>query len=109
MTIPTAILVPLCALVIIAAAIALGRLMKAWRAHRDHDDHTEIDPERLALLDEKARLLQTLADLEHEHSLGKLSDADYNGLKRHFQRETLAVLDRLESKPPAAARGQEAA
>jgi hypothetical protein len=93
--IATAVLVPLCALVLVFAGLAVGRLVKAWRARHELDE-VEVDPERLALLDEKQRLLQMLADLEHEHGLGKLSDSDYTGLKRHFQREILRVLDRLE-------------
>lgn len=95
MNVVTAVFVPLCAIVILFAALAVGRLLKSWRA--DHGPELEeLDPEHLALLDEKARLMQTLNDLEHEHQLGKLSDADYTGLKRHFERETLKLLDRLE-------------
>lgn len=95
MNIVTAVFVPLCALVLLFAALAVGRLLKSWRAS-DGFDKLELDPEHLALLDEKARILQTLGDLEHEHQLGKLSDADYQGLKRHFEREALTVMDRLD-------------
>lgn len=95
MNIVTAVFVPLCAIVILFAALAVGRLLKSWRAGHGPEQN-ELAPEHLALLDEKARLMQTLNDLEHEHQLGKLSDADYFGLKRHFERETLRVMDRLE-------------
>lgn len=96
MNIVTAVFVPLCALVLLFAALAVGRLLKSWRTS-DGLEKVELDPEHLALLDEKARILQTLGDLEHEHQLGKLSDADYQGLKRHFEREALKVMDRLET------------
>ena len=103
MNIATAVLVPLCALVLVFAGLAVGRLIKAWRARHEVDE-LEEDPERRALLDEKQRLLQMLADLEHEHGLGKLSDSDYTGLKHHFRRDILSVLDRLERRAASLAK-----
>ncbi len=91
----TIILVPLCAAFLIFAGLAVARLARAWRL-REAGGREEIDPEHLALLDEKQRLLGTLRDLEHEHALGKLSDSDYEGLRRHFEHEALSVMKRLE-------------
>ena len=38
---------------------------------------------------EKEALLAALTDLEEEYQLGRLSDEDYQHLKRHFQRRYL--------------------
>lgn len=95
MNLATAILIPLFALVVLGALLAASRLVRALR-ERHGEDFAGANPERLRLLDEKARLLQTIHDLEHEHSLGKLSEADYTGLRGHFEREAVTVLDRLE-------------
>lgn len=81
-------------LIVILAVLAVGRLLKSWRL--DVVEEEGLDPVYLALLDEKTRLLQTLHDLQHEHELGKLSDEDYEGLKRHFERETLTLLSRID-------------
>jgi len=91
----TAVLVPLFALIMMFALLQLVRLVRAWR---EPDGRAEVleDPEILALEDEKQRLFETLRDLDHENSLGKLSEADHSGLKRHFEREAVRVMDRLE-------------
>lgn len=95
MSIATAILVPLFGIVILFAALTTTRLARAWREEDDRPA-LEEDPEIVALEDEKQRILATLRDLDHEHSLGKLSDVDHGGLKRHFEREALRVIDRLD-------------
>jgi len=103
MSLATAILIPLFALVMLGAVLAASRLARALR-ERHGEDFAAANPERLRLLDEKARLLQTIRDLEHEHALGKLSEADYTGLRGHFERETVHVLDaleRLDAEAPA--------
>lgn len=94
----TAVLVPLFALVVLLAALTVSRLVRAWRVDRvsGGGDYTPEDPERLALEDEKQRLLATLKDIDHEHALGKLSDVDHQGLKRHFEREAIRVIARLD-------------
>ena len=91
----TAILVPLFAVIVLLALLATTRLVRAWR---ESDGRAEVfeDPEILALEDEKQRLFATLRDLDHENALGKLSEADHSGLKRHFEREAVRVMDRLE-------------
>ncbi len=92
MSIETAILVPLFAVVVLFAIVATVRLGRGWRA-ADMVLVTD-DPEMLALEDEKQRILATLRDLDQEHALGKLSEADHSGLKRHFEREAVRVMDR---------------
>ena len=90
----TAILVPLFAVVVLFAILAVVRLGRGWRAA---DGVLEtVDPEILALEDEKQRILATLRDLDQEHALGKLSDADHQGLRRHFEHEAMRVIGRLD-------------
>lgn len=97
MSVATLVMVPLFAAVILYATLAVARLVRSLREAEGGAASYIDDPERLALEDEKQRLLSTLRDLDHEHALGKLSDADHEGLKRHFERETLRILDRLEA------------
>lgn len=108
MSVATLVMVPLFAVVILYATLAVARLVRSLREAESGAAFVD-DPERLALEDEKQRLLSTLRDLDHEHSLGKLSDADHEGLKRHFERETVRLLDRLEAldKGRAEARGEQ--
>jgi hypothetical protein len=111
MDVPTLLLIPLSAAIILFAVIALARLARSWRL-RETDEKVVLDPEHLVLLDEKQRILGTLRDLEHEHALGKLSDSDYQGLKRHFEHEAMSIIARLErfesrtSESPPAARSE---
>jgi hypothetical protein len=107
MNIATLILVPLCALFLLYAAVSVARLVRSWRLN-EAPSEAVLDPEHLVLLDEKQRILGTLRDLEHEHSLGKLSDSDYEGLKRHFEHEALTIISRLERFERAEPRESEA-
>ncbi len=53
--------------------------------------------DRAALEDEKNALLRALKDLEYEHEVGKISDADYERLERAYRaraKQVLAELDR---------------
>lgn len=67
---------------------------------------TVVDPDRLAELEEeRAYLLRSLDDLEHEHAAGDLDDVDYDRLKDGYTARTAAVLRELEQGraafPPA--------
>lgn len=108
MSVATLVMVPLFAVVVLYATLAVARLVRSLREAESASAFVD-DPERLALEDEKQRLLSTLRDLDHEHALGKLSDADHDGLKRHFERETVRLLDRLEAldKGRAEAQGEQ--
>jgi hypothetical protein len=54
-------------------------------------------PDRAALEDEKNALLRALKDLEYEHEVGKIADADYERLEHAYRlraKQVLADLDR---------------
>jgi len=91
------VLVPICAAALILAALCVARLARAWKAS-DNVRVVEDDRARVALLDEKDRLLVTLKDLDQEFALGKLSPADHDAMKARFEAETLQVMDRLAKR-----------
>ena len=91
------IFIPLAAIALIAAALCVARLARAWKAGPS-DRAVDENRGRIALLDEKSRLLMTLKDLEQEHLAGKLSDADYRVLEARFQGEALQVIKKLEAQ-----------
>lgn len=91
------VLIPLFAIVLIAAVLWVYRLGLGWEK-ADALDEGDADMSRYALEDEKARLLMQLKDLEHEYALGKLSEADYLGLKQFVERDALRVMDALEKR-----------
>lgn len=91
------LLIPLFAVVLIAAILWAYRLSVGWQ-EGERAEEGAADMGRFQLEDEKARLLMQLRDLEHEYALGKLSEADYVGLKQFVEREALRVMDALEKR-----------
>ena len=61
--------------------------------------------QREQLLGERENVLSTLKDLELEHSIGNLSDGDYDALRAAQRHKAVAIfreLDRLDDPGPAA-------
>ena len=94
----TLILVPILAVVLLFASLWGGRMIRAWQQSREGGRVAHEDRDRLALEDEKQRLLIALGDLDHEHLLGKISDEDHAGLKRFYEREAVRVMKALEAR-----------
>jgi hypothetical protein len=63
---------------------------------------TAIDIELLAeteldrLLDRKAMIYRNVKDLDFEHALGRLSDADYAGLEADYKNDAAVLLQKLD-------------
>lgn len=98
MSTATLVFVPIAVLALAFALVAVGRLVGGIggvASTRDLADE-DRDAKRLALEGDKARIFGQLKDLEHEYSLGKLSQDDYQGLKQHFEYEAIRVMDGLE-------------
>jgi hypothetical protein len=51
------------------------------------------------LRDEKRRLLRAINELEFDHSMGKLSDADYEAVRRGYELRAVEVMRGLEAEP----------
>lgn len=95
---PTLVLVPILTAFILFAAVRAAALVRTFLRDGGRASVSEEDADRIALEDEKHRILTTIKDLEHEHQLGKLSDADYDGLRSFYEREAVRVIDALEVK-----------
>lgn len=97
MSTPTLILSPLLALVLLGALIQFGRMARGWLAAR-HSDHSAVERrDRIALEDEKHRLMTTLSDLEFEHHMGKIGEQDYSELRATFEHRAVQVIEELEA------------
>lgn len=89
----------LCATCLVGALAALwGSLRSAFGGEGGTRIDTRDDtPERAALLDEKTALLRAIKDLQYEHQVGKLDQADFERLDRAYRaraKEVLELLDR---------------
>ena len=101
----------------LSLAAALAVLCVVWVARpflREPQaaDDTLAAPEerRVALLDERDRVLGALKQLEFDHRTGTVSDEDYRatvGALRRQAAEAIRTLDALDA-PPAEAEPQEA-
>ncbi|MGM0575475.1 MAG: hypothetical protein ACQEXJ_07065 [Myxococcota bacterium] len=96
MTLPTLILTPMLAAVILLSAVQVARMARGWAASRAAGFARGERRDRIALEDEKVRLLTTIRDLEFEHAMGKLSDEDYAALRGRFEGRAVRVIEQLE-------------
>jgi hypothetical protein len=51
------------------------------------------------LRDEKRRLLRAINELEFDHSMGKLSNTDYEAVRRGYELRAIEVMRGLEAEP----------
>ena len=93
-------LMPLLTLALLACGVLLGRMARGWAAARRSDHSVAEARDRILLEDEKERLLTTVRDLEFEHHMGKLSDADYESLRARFELRAVEVIEELEALTP---------
>lgn len=52
--------------------------------------------------DLKETIFSTLAEIEFDHQMNKLSDEDYQALKKQYQRQALSLLNAEEQAPSPA-------
>jgi cytochrome c-type biogenesis protein CcmH len=87
--------------VAVLGLILVVLLMRRW-VRRRHEG-TPIIPEDgespVSLLGEQARLDRELKELEFDFQAGKLSETDYNGLRRDLEAQEATVKKRLDSMP----------
>jgi len=87
------LLVAICALVLLAAVIAV--VSGPLRAARQRED--EAGAERRELQAAREAKYRELRDAELDYRTGKLSDEDYQAVVGTLRAEALAILDRLEA------------
>ena len=71
-------------------------MVRGWVESRRLELAPAEHVERIRLEDQKDRVLTTIRDLDFEHALGKLSDADYNALRSQSEQEALEVINALD-------------
>jgi hypothetical protein len=94
------------ALLILASGVLLGAIAFFWASVRtlSGDAPLATDFESLAahrhgvdaLVEQKGRLLRTLRDLESEHDIGKIDDADYAALVTRTRDEAKTVMREMD-------------
>ena len=92
----TWLITPALTLVLMVAVINLARMLRGWHIG-DEQQAVGVHRDRVTLEDEKHRLLVTVQDLQVEYELGKLTEEDYTAMKQRFEREAVAVIEKLEA------------
>jgi len=90
-------------LIIVLAFVGYPLLRPAVR--ETAEPAAPAEQQREQLLGERENVLSTLKDLELEHSIGNLSDGDYDALRTAQRHKAVAIfreLDRLDDSGPVA-------
>jgi ribosomal protein L40E len=91
-------------LVFVTGAL-LGAILLVWHSLRTLAGDAEVDPTLEAtistqapseLTDKKRRALRALKDLEQEHSLGKIDEADYKELAAQYRSQAKDVIREMD-------------
>lgn len=93
-------------LLILSVAILVGLLVARPFLDRQAARDAGPDQERSALLAERERVLDALQELDFDHVLGKITDADYPGQRAILLQqgtEVLKKLDAVEAEAPGPA------
>ena len=96
------------ALLALAAGALLGAIGLLWASVRTLSGDAPLTvgfdslkaeaPAVDALVEEKRRLLRGLKDIENEHELGKINDADYQKLLTRYREEAKSVLRTMDGR-----------
>jgi hypothetical protein len=85
------------ALVVATVGLALWTLQPLLRPKKR--DLGSQDGRASSLLGAKHAIYRSILDLEFDHQLGKVSDADYQYLRRQHEAEALTILKELGRAP----------
>ena len=96
MTTSTLVITPLVTLVMLLAWVQLARMLSGWKIGKLKQVGRE-EHDRIALEDEKLRLLTAVHDCDYEHELGKLSDEDHKTMRARFEADAIAVIEKLRT------------
>jgi cytochrome c-type biogenesis protein CcmI len=83
------------ALVLVAGCYVLVPLFREPKNTPEADLPDETDLDRL--LDRKAVVYRGLRDLDFEHAMGRLSDADYQRLQADYKNDAALLLQQLDA------------
>jgi ribosomal protein L40E len=93
-------------LLVLAAGALLGAIGLFWASVRTLSGDAPLPasfeglpvdrPGVDALVEEKLRSLRALKDIENEHEIGKINDADYDALLAHYRDEAKAVMRKMD-------------
>lgn len=90
-------------ILIAAVLLTVGVLIfTVWVRAKDLPEPLPVSPAE-HLEERKARIYESLRDLQFEFRVGKLSDADYQHTKLDLQRELAGILAEIEKLTPGAA------
>lgn len=93
------------ALLVLAAGALLGAIALFWASVRTLSGDSPLPRDfaalgttysRGALIEEKRRVLRALRDLENEHELGKIDDADFRALTAAYRDQAKAVMRQMD-------------
>lgn len=96
MTTSTLIITPLVTIVMLLAWVQLARMLSGWKIGKLKQVGRE-QHDRIALEDEKLRLLTAVHDCDYEYELGKLSDEDHKTMRARFEADAIAVIEKLKT------------
>lgn len=88
-------------IIALAALIVIGVLFFTLRISPKHLPPEESETPIKPLEEAKARIYESLRDLQFEYRLGKLSDEDYQASKAELQKELARVLQQMDAAGPA--------
>ena len=83
--------------IIISIYILLPFLKNYLMARRKDIAALNIDPEHMALLREKDRLIDEIKDIDLDYGLEKLGESDYKELRQKYRLKAAKVIKELES------------
>lgn len=95
------------ALLVMVAGGILATIAALWASVRTLTGDAPVDPEMLiplaridttGALERKQRVLRALKDLEHEHSVGKIDDADYETLSAQYRADAKRILREIDAE-----------
>ncbi len=97
MSLPTLLLTPMLAAVLLVVAAMVVRLARSWGDSAASARVAREDADRIALEDARDRALTTLKDLEHEFRMGKLDERDYEELRSFYEHEAVRLMAALDA------------
>jgi len=90
------LLVSLCLLAVVLVYVGYPALRPGVAVQRGPSSRTRTLERHQRLLSERAKALAALRELEFEHSIGNISDADYAALRQAQRSKAMAVLHEID-------------